>query len=391
MDIVVVGGFERSGHDSMAAALVAEGVRRGHKVRSWNWREIRPAIGEHLMFTMHRYAGGAGNASFAEVMANEGLVTALTTDLVSILEDSFPHGVDAILSVHPWSTLALANWLDTTPGPLLVDCHSDFTPFPVFAHRRVDSFVGTGRPRPVSAEVSLRLQVLGLPVRSSFIPSLDSQRSRTLVVNAGSDAWAVRHVAAVVPFVSRLLQPRRIVLLAPTADAARAWEEAVEVDPRTEILTGVTDIGPLLCAALWLLTKAGGTPVAEGLVAGCLVLAMPTGIPWEDDGLSWLAMRGYVVPVGGTFPLQWSEALLRQPLESDRELRSLLADAGSSIWRHVEAGGPLSSAGELATVARDLLASDEQRAAVDALPATALQLRKVLGSWRAHGETSSVG
>ena len=387
MEVVIVGGFERSGHDSMAEALAAEGLRRGHGIRNWVWRDQIDGIGDHLIFNLHRQAGRMGDARIADVMANEHLVAALLNDLVTILERSWIGRAEAILSVHPWATLALARWLQATPAPLLIDCHSDFTPYPVFAHPRVNAFVGACRPRLLSAEVSRRLQPLGLPVRRSFNPPVNARRNRTLVVNAGSDAWAVQHVGAVVPFVAELLKPDEVILLAPTADAAKAWEAEIDASPARKVVMGVTDIGPLLCHATWFLTKAGGTPLAEGLVAGCTVLAMRTGIPWEDDGLAWLAMRGNVIPVDDAFPSQWSELLIKQGVVPSSELRQMLADSVHAIWRHVEAGSPLAPVDDVVGLAERLIVGDTALEG-DPLPATSRELRRILEGWRNRGNST---
>ena len=381
MNVVVAGGFERSGHDAMAEALAEEGVRRGHTVRCWNWREEHSAVGEHPVFHVHRWARRAGFAALADVMADKQLVAALVSDLGAVLRGSSVGDAKVILSVHPWGTLALAEWLSAVAGPVLVDCHSDFTPFPVFPHGRVDSFVGAGRQRLVSAEVARRQHVLGLPVRGSFSPAANARRSRTLVVNAGSDAGAIDQMATVVVSVTRLLRPKTVILLAPTQEAADTWGQITEIASDMRIATRVTDIGPLLCRACWFLTKGGGTPIAEGLVAGCRVFAVPTGIPWEDDSIAWLAMRGEVVPVGGGFPAPWSELLIGRVAELDSELRPLLAGAARAIWQHVEAGCPQRPIEALADLARKIIDSSRRVYQPDILPTTSAELRRVLGSW----------
>ena len=385
VNAVVVGGFERSGHDSMAGALFQEGIERGHRVQRFNWRDFESGIGGHLLFAMHRQAGRVRMGNFAETMSDERIVKALTADLQLLLDRHFPEGVDSILSAHPWSTLALARWLEPRPGPTLVDCHSEFTPFPVFPHPRVNSFVGAGRPTPRNRQLAERLHVLGLPVRRSFVPLSETRtRDGTLVVNAGSDAWAIKEVAKVVPQAARLLEPSRVVLLAPTASADHAWRSELRVGGRFETLVGVTDIGLLLCASSWLVTKAGGTPIAEGLVAGCSVLAMATGIPWEDDGLSWLTSRGHVIPIGGTFPEQWTASLLGAREGQDTGLRSMLADSASNIWRHLELGAQVAPVDAYASIASELVRSSSPERP-GALPSATAELQHVLMDWAADG------
>jgi hypothetical protein len=184
-------------------------------------------------------------------------------------------------------------------------------------------------------------------------------------------------VAAVVSMVA----PEHVVLLAPTRAAAIAWRQVSDLEADVEIVEGVTDISPFLHRARWLLTKGGGTPIAEGLVAGCRVFASYSGIPWENQGIDWLTMRGQVVPVGAHFPLAWSRHLIDAPAPPTATLQQTLARSARAIWKHLEDGTPETSVEEQVTVATALLSDIQRECAPAALPTTTAALRNLLSPW----------
>jgi hypothetical protein len=201
------------------------------------------------------------------------------------------------------------------------------------------------------------------------------------VVNAGSDGWAIDLMADVLAGVVNLLAPGNLVLLAPTRAAAAAWRRVSGLEADIEIAEGVTDISGFLHRSRWFLTKGGGTPIAEGLVAGCRVLARYSGIPWEDRGIDWLATRGQVVPVGAHFPLEWSRYLIDAPEPATATLRQTLKRSARAIWEHLEDGTPEASLEEQARVAAVLLSDIQQESIPAALPETTAALQNILSSW----------
>ena len=370
---LVIGGFERSGHDATTEAVVEAGRLRGHDVDTLIWRDRIPRLEEHPMFVSHRHAAAHGASGIAGLLDEPWIGAALAADLAAHI----PDGYDAYICVHPWSSLIAATALDQDSAGMLVDYHSDFGAFPVIDHPRITAYLGGGRPRALAPAIRSRCHSIGVAVPRRFHEGLgDSsavERPARLVVSAGSDGWAVRAMCDAARALAAHLTPQEVVLLAPSEDAREAWSNAGV--PWARIESGRKDIAPLLRDARWYLSKGGGTAVAEGMAAGCEGFVSRSGIFWEDEAAEYLLARGVVVLI---------EAIGVRGSYDDRqvaEVRQNCREAADHLWTLVEAGLPRRYDDHEAGIIDELL---RQLAAygTDPLPETSGQLAKNLAAWR---------
>ena len=287
---LVVGGFEPSGHDSIAEAFVESGIELGHEIELFRWRDYFD-ISRHLIFNTHRYAASKGVPDIAGMLDESWIAEALAEDL----SKHVPKDFDGIISVHPWSSFICGNALSTRKDDYtrLIDYTGEFTFFPLILHNRIDAFVGGGPILPMEPLVRSRCHSIGVVVRKRFFSEEPYfERQKTLFVSAGSDGWAINAMIPQVKVLAEVLQAKKIILLGPNAGAADAWSKAKI--PNAEVMSGIKDIAPLLKKARWYLSKGSGTAVAEGLAAGCYGFAAKSGIFWEDDAVAVLCAEGIV-------------------------------------------------------------------------------------------------
>jgi hypothetical protein len=125
---------------------------------------------------------------------------------------------------------------------------------------------------------------------------------------------------------------------------------------------GIRDIGPLLATAEYFITKPGGAPVAEGLAAGCKVLAIPSGISWEEESLRELVLRRIVVSLRDCGQDLAQEIAALDPAT---ELRSMIRGAAQAVVRAAESAiepGPfaIQDAGEIRAAVMEAIAHDSR-------------------------------
>lgn len=369
---LVVGGFEVSGHDAQAEALVEAGRARGHEVDVLHWRDLVD-ITTHPMFESHRYAAAHGCSDVAGVLDEPWIAPLLARELAG----SLPNGYGAYLSVHPWSSVICARAVsDRRSSAIVVDHYGEFSAFPAVTDPRIDAYIGAGAVRSVEPRIRARCHSLGVVVARRFHAIDTDQRRRRLLVSAGSDGWAVRAMASATRTLADAIAPDELVLLAPTDEAAVAW--AGGGFGSAEMLRGVNDIAPLLRSSTWYLSKGGGNAVAEGLAAGCEGYVCPSGIFWEDEGAYRLAAQG-------ALRLVTDEKVLgaHDPMMVERERQRALG-AADQVWALVESRKFFRHDHAEATVLDHLLASAS--AVETLLPSVTSRLVERLAAWRAGWE-----
>jgi hypothetical protein len=287
--VTIVGGFERSGHDAAAAALEEACMAAGVHARMFNWREHLD-LDELLVFHLHRVgmrAGLDGLTALAETPAvQEALVRDLAPALPHDLSDS-----DAVLSVHPWSSMLLDRALGRDLARL-IDCHVEFSSFPVRPLVLATWQTGTWAPRPAVPAERVKHRRTGIPVRRAFAARPKS--SGTLAVNCGSDGWFAGRALAALPALASAVGATEVVLLAG---------DRLQADPRdltrlradVRVIEGQPDVSAEVSRARYLITKAGGAPVAEAPACGAVPILLSSGVSWEDEALARLVSCGATV------------------------------------------------------------------------------------------------
>ena len=316
------------------------------------------------------------------MLGTQAVLEAMVHDFSGHLDLS---GYDAVVGVHVWSSLIAAHDAERqNASAMILDCHVEFSPFPVFPHRRIDAYVGAGPPLPAPRSVRSRRHFAGLPVRSSFrSPEASDKRTNRLVVNGGSTGWHIDHTAKYLPAIVDALVVDEVNLLAPNGDSIQDWERALSTLGIEATMTqGSTDIGTLLRSSRWLVTKGGGTPVAEGLAAGCTVLGVPSGLPWEDEALRWLAANEEAVMLSTGLTDDRLAAAVQIVESQTSRLSETIRDGAASVWRILEDGCPTADADEeeqdLARVLREMVGCDDGSDPLALLSTTVL---RALDEW----------
>lgn len=338
--VLIVGGFEESGHDQRSRALAEEGADRGHVVREWRWRDQLP-IDAHPVFHLHRIGVQHGAPHLSGLLYYPGLPAALERDLAKHLPVS---SADVVVSTHSWSMAISSRALEMAKSnALLVDCHGDFTPGPAAVSPRVDAYVGAIISRSLPLPARNRIWLTGPPVRESFsrgVPGV--QRHNFLTVIGGASSWFIEEIAPVVQLLADATRPDRVLVLSKNPDSIARWKAVLRLPAalEAEYIAGREDISDLLLQSRWLVTKASGAAVAEGLACGCRVICIPSGVFWEDEARAHLAANGAVAAIDRSMPV----AEVRRILSGIKELHpigDLCRKAASAIWDVIESGCPI--------------------------------------------------
>lgn len=289
--IAVLGGFERSGHDAAAESLVAAAKSIGISVTELRWRDLID-LEDLLLFHLHRTGSAPARQSYEALTTDPQLQDAIVSDLRRYLPDVVG-GSDSVVSTHPWSTRIAATCL--AKDSFIVDAHVEFTPFPVQFFEGVDLYTGAWMPHRVRASYSRRLLPIGIPVRRSFSPG-EQKIPGSLAVNCGAGGWFAETAVDYLPVIQRSPRVGSVtLLLAAPNEALVARALSVCTDADVNVVSGLSDVGHVVSKSEFILTKAGGAPVAEALAAGCLPVLIPSGVSWEDDAMMRLAYHGVAV------------------------------------------------------------------------------------------------
>lgn len=367
---LVIGGFEPSGHDTAAEALLEAGLKRGLSVDLLCWRDSVP-LSEHPMFRAHRFAAANDYPEFAGLLDEEWIGRALYADLGHLL----PIDYDGYISVHPWSSLIAAQVLAESPNRApLIDYHNEFECFPVIMHDRIDAYFGGGKPRLFEPGIRSRCHSIGVAIPSRFhLESETIDQEDTLVVAAGADGWATKSLLPAVRVLIAKLNPDEVLLLAPTPESQRTWQGTSIAG---QIICGLTDISPLLKKSRWYLSKGGGCAVAEGLVAGCEVFVGNSGVFWEDTALDWLSARQIVAQVGLTTKLANVDNL---NVEAERNRSK---SAANVAWDILTSGKLYRERPPFEDGVLNAILESISQESVDTLPSTSAILRRRVLEWR---------
>lgn len=304
-DIVVFGGFSFSGHDTLLNVIADEiESRKIAGVKRVVWRELKAGVERHPIFGLHRR--GMDVNLLSGYMDLPDIPLLLAEDLFDRTE--FLLNVDAVVSVHPWTSIVLAEAaLRRGADDLLIfDVAGDFTHTPVLPHDRVDMYLGGIGARPLSAKVRRKVHATGVPARYS-----DSTRGSyvdgRLYVAFGRTGYAHKSALVSLMQVVGALRPAEIVIAsAGNTKAEREFIESLRDVAVISVPSG-DDVIPWINSAQWILTKASGASISEALASNATVIAYESGVFWEDDSLRYLYAAGAVLTV---------DAIVANPLAS---------------------------------------------------------------------------
>lgn len=295
MRCLLVGGFERSGHDAAVSAIQAAGLNRQHDVESFHWRD-HVDLELHPIFHLHRLAAEANEPHIASLMEADWVDQTLAEDLWDLLELS---GFDLVVSAHPWSTSIVAEAL-VRMGDVstrLVDYTGELGGFPLSTHPRVDRYFGGGALVQPVADVRARCIATGVVVRPTFsLPVLSVERRGIVVLSGATGSQFRTSLIAAIEFQNHIGEIHPLKFICGQSPGDPLIEKAEHIGG--EVVIGEVDISQHLAAARWCLTKASGSSLAEALAVGCWTVGYRSGVPWEDAYLGDLVTRRVVAVVG---------------------------------------------------------------------------------------------
>jgi hypothetical protein len=297
MRALVIGGFEYSGHDSLVEAVSSTGQALNHEVVQWHWRDVI-ACDDHPIFHLHRVGVSVHEPELAAIMDDPRIIEGLVADLSDLLP---LHDADGVISVHPWSTAIAAeaaSRLSPKQRPEIIDCHGEFSPFPLDVAKSpfVSCYAGGVFPAAGPPNIRRRTMNTGVPVRVPFQagPSSCAERSG-LTISVGHDSWAASPIGACLEPVVELLRPSMVYVIGESSDAATVDYRVALTVP--QYVTKGDEISQALGASSHLLTKGSGSAIAEALAMGCIPLCVESGVFWEDEARAWLSGANAVIPI----------------------------------------------------------------------------------------------
>jgi len=377
---LIVTGFHKSGHDVAAAALAEEGRARGHEVHIVNIYPADDPVARDVLFKIFRDFALVRNPHLPDVLRAPELFSALAADL----HDSVDlRGIDVAFGTHPYSTHVLAEAaLAQDAKSLIADVHTDWTPFPVCPHHRIDRYFGAFPAAGSSRWVRRRQVAIGIPVRGTFRPSPRAHSRRTIAVFGGTNGWYGCSDALDSLEAAGIFGPYQVEIFTSSQNATKLIGRWATATFHTE----VTDVSYVLQRARLVLTKPSGLTVAESLACHTPVVLLPSVVPWEANARRWL------VDLAACKALPRTEAegaaFLRTELEGTKPFTNPEADAlgakcaaaAEIAWRTVEKPEPpLPPPDTLAPYFDTLAYSNDS-----GLPRTRAVLRALLKDWRAE-------
>jgi hypothetical protein len=352
-------------------------------VVEWRWHDVIRC--DHPVFNVHRIGLESGEPELAAILDDPRIASGLTRDLSSLVPSQ---DFECIVSVHPWSSVIVANatqCLASKSRPFVVDCHGEFTPFPLrlVTVPGVDAYLGGLFPGPASPRVRRRMLSTGIPVRTQFqrapLPPQSGTR-RALAISLGHGSWAQRCVDACIAPIIEFLQPQALYVIG-TRVAADAWDARVTTSLKgARYVASADEIASALRRSSHLVTKASGSAVAEALACDCTPLCVATGVFWEDESRAWLASSDAAIPIDAETalsPTWWN----RTPQRS-AEFGARSRKAAAESWRFLERRSRRLDSPSALSAARlvGLVASGGR--VDDQLPATTRNLADALSEWQ---------
>lgn len=294
MNILVVGGFEPSGHDAVLVAVTECATGSGMGADSLSWRQLIPGIDNHLIFHLHRLQ--REGPSLSALMDDPTVADNLASDLWHRLPTLAEY--DAVISVHPWSTVIIARALSeqNNTSTVLADCNVNWGPIPDMEVSRVDLFCGGLLRRPVRPALWHRCIPTGVPVRQSFVTGQQETLLGKVCVASGRLGQSTSLVIDAYNRFKSIVQPNQVIV-AGAGQGEALWRAVVGSKTELVLIPDIDDVSPYWHGAEWVITKASAASIAEAFAVGAKVVGVASGVLWEDNCMSLLASRGAITPV----------------------------------------------------------------------------------------------
>lgn len=278
----LMSGFHRSGHDFAVRALLE---RVPPDIQATDSGPVLAQMEGSLLKLGNIFRVCASrNIPLPRLLNSESVLTAIcdsSRDLIlQTLENS-----DAIIATHPYTAFAVSEHAKQSgwPGRIL-EVHTNFTPYPVFPHARLDFACG---PRIDRQDLRTTCTYFtGIPVRRAFTPTPAQTRDGLLIVGGADGFGALKEIRnGLRPLGKRMfLAVGRNYRLEEQLRSSRR--------PGEKIISNEFDLSQLMRSCEAVVTKASGVTVAEAIASRTPLVFPPPIIPWEAEAAARLSAAG---------------------------------------------------------------------------------------------------
>jgi len=273
-------GFHKSGHYFVSRNLQQSLSKEFESAEIIDFWENSSHMLKELM-NLFRVTNEDNLRSFPAFFKEESFLSKLSGEVI-LPEKIFE--ADLLVSTHPYTSYVLASL--KPEHCKLVDVHTDYTPYPIFPHERIDIYTGAFPRNDLDLEVLPKLRSKGIPVPSVMFCTREGE---DITVVGGSDGFG-----NVEETLELLLKgfPDRVINVV-------AGRNELLLD-RLKKIKGVTAYGfienmiDLYKKSGVVFTKASGVTCAELFASQTMPVLYPSSVPWEDEASIHLASRDLV-------------------------------------------------------------------------------------------------
>ena len=308
INTLLVYGYHRSGHYSAALAVKEEFEFRGYKADIQNiWINTSEVIDR--LFTIFRTFANNRNKNVPDFLGSQELLTHLANELPVNLDLG---SYDAIISIHPYSSYVLAEEKKKRElNNVLIDVHTDYTPFPIIRHESIDYHVGFVPIGNAPNDLKKKMVTSGIPISSAFYSGGVTKNNSILILGGADGCVPIKNVLSFI----RKISTNHEILVFCGYNQDLFCQLSKERRPNENIFSYVEDMTKYFKSANFVITKGSGLTVTESIATNCIPIFTPPVLFWEDESAMFLSSRGVglYLPDYGRDSLKSLELLLASP------------------------------------------------------------------------------
>ncbi len=387
MKVLLTYGYHESGHFTAVKALEEELASRGCEFETMGiWAEKSPTIDR--LFTIFRSFAAEDVKRVPDFLISQELLDNLAKE-----HPAKPNLTDyeAVISTHPYSSFVLAEAKrEQESDTVLVNVHTDYTPFPIIVHSSIDYHVGA-LPRDDATKLTLpKMIATGIPVRKNFHYD-GTAKQQTVLVMGGADGFG--KIKPILSMMEKLPQDYSYVVFC--GRNIQLQNQLQQEFPQHTFASFIEDPSPYFKSAKFIITKASGLTLTEALNSECIPIFAPPILFWEDEAAKYLSTQGagLYLPDFGEYSTQASTQLLKsedqQALIRNRMRLLRKPNAAREIVDLIEERPRILPVYDQSGVLEIMQENQRFFAGCESMPATANYLAQQIMRWVQNYETDS--